>query len=84
MSSSSTLQEETGVKPAWAVEAFDDLDEDVRQSIARIQASPLIPHRDSVRGFIYDVRTGQLREVSPARAAELAGSAQAAVGTAAG
>lgn len=64
MSSSSTLQEETGVKPAWAVEAFDDLDEDVRQSIARIQASPFIPHKDSLRGFVYDVHSGELREVS--------------------
>ncbi len=78
------VQADTGIRPAFALEAFADLDEDVRQSIARIQASPLIPHRDSVRGFIYDVRTGQLREVSPARAAELAGSAKAAVGTAAG
>jgi carbonic anhydrase len=59
-----SLLEETGIKPAWAVEAFDDLDEDVRQSIARIQASPFIPHKHSVRGFVYDVHTGELREVS--------------------
>jgi len=59
-----SLLDETGIKPAWAVEAFDDLDEDVRQSIARIQASPFIPHKDSVRGFVYDVHTGELREVS--------------------
>lgn len=58
------LLEETGIKPAWAVEAFDDLDEDVHQSIARIQASPFIPHKDSVRGFVYDVHSGELREVS--------------------
>jgi carbonic anhydrase len=58
------VQEETGIKPAWAAEAFDDLDEDVRQSIARIQASPFIPRKDSVRGFVYDVATGRLREVS--------------------
>jgi carbonic anhydrase len=58
------LLEETGIKPAWAVEAFDDLDEDVRQSIARIQASPFIPHKHSVRGFVYDVHSGTVREVS--------------------
>ncbi len=59
-----SLLDETGIKPAWAVEAFDDLDEDVRQSIARIQASPFIPHKDSVRGFVYDVHTGAVREIS--------------------
>jgi carbonic anhydrase len=59
-----SLLDETGIKPAWAVEAFDDLDEDVRQSIARILASPFIPNKDSVRGFVYDVHTGELREVS--------------------
>ena len=59
-----SLQDETGIKPAWAVEAFDDLDEDVRQSIARIHASPFIPHKDSLRGFVYDVHTGEVREVS--------------------
>jgi carbonic anhydrase len=59
-----SIQEETGIKPAWAVEAFGDLEEDVRQSIARIQASPFIPSKDSVRGFVYDVHTGAVREVS--------------------
>jgi carbonic anhydrase len=59
-----SLLHETGIKPAWAVEAFDDLDEDVRQSIARIQASPFIPNKDSVRGFVYDVHSGEVREVS--------------------
>jgi carbonic anhydrase len=59
-----SLLDETGIKPAWAVEAFDDLDEDVRQSIARIQASPFIPHKGSVRGFVYDVHTGAVREIS--------------------
>jgi len=59
-----SIQDETGIKPAWAVEAFDDLDEDVRQSIARIQASPFIPNKSSVRGFVYDVHTGAVREVS--------------------
>jgi len=59
-----TVQEDTGIKPEWAVEAFPDLDEDVRQSIARIKASPFIPRKDSVRGFVYDVHTGGLNEVS--------------------
>ena len=54
---------ETGVKPAWAPEAFNDLDTDVRQSIARIKAEPAIPLTDAVRGFVYDVATGALREV---------------------
>jgi carbonic anhydrase len=54
---------ETGIKPAWAVEAFDDLDTDVRQSIARIKVSPFIPHTDAVRGFVFDVATGKLSEV---------------------
>jgi carbonic anhydrase len=57
------LQEETGIKPEWAVEAFDDLEGDVRQSIARIKSSPFIPKKDRVRGFVYDVRTGRLAEV---------------------
>ena len=52
---------ETGVKPAWAPEAFNDLDTDVRQSIARIKAEPAIPLKDAVRGFVYDVATGALR-----------------------
>ena len=55
---------DTGVKPTWAAEAFDDLDTDVRQSIARIKAEPSIPLKDSVRGFVYDVANGKLREVS--------------------
>ncbi len=54
---------ETGIKPDWSAEAFSDLEEDVRQSIARIVADPFIPHTDRVRGFIYDVATGRLREV---------------------
>ena len=58
-----TIQDETGVKPEWAAESFPDLDEDVRQSLARIQASPFIPHKDAVRGFVYEVETGKLREV---------------------
>jgi carbonic anhydrase len=57
------IQDETGVKPTWAAEAFSDLDADVRQSIARIHAEPAIPSKESVRGFVYDVTTGALREV---------------------
>ncbi len=57
------VQADTGIKPQWAAEAFGDLDEDVRQSINRIKASPFIPHRDSVRGFVFDVGTGKLREI---------------------
>jgi carbonic anhydrase len=59
-----SVQDDTGIKPEWAVESFTDLDEDVRQSIARIKASPFIPRKDAVRGFVYDVETGGLREVS--------------------
>ena len=58
------FQEEKAIKPEWAAEAFSDLDVDVRQSIARIKASPFIPRTDSVRGFVFDVATGVLREVS--------------------
>jgi carbonic anhydrase len=58
------IEKETGIKPEWAAEAFPDVDADVRQSINRIKASPFIPLKDSVRGFVYDVHTGALREVS--------------------
>ena len=58
------IQEDTGIKPHWSAEAFDDLEGDVRQSIARIKASPFVPRKDSVRGFVYDVHTGRLREVA--------------------
>ena len=58
------IQQDTGVKPQWAAEAFADLHEDVRQSMARVKASPFIPHKDSVRGFVYEVETGRLREVT--------------------
>jgi carbonic anhydrase len=57
------IAKEIGIKPSWAAEAFTDLDDDVRQSIGRITADPFIPHKESVRGFVYDVRTGSLREV---------------------
>jgi carbonic anhydrase len=57
------LEQDTGVKPEWAVETFGDLEQDLRQSIARITGSPFIPRRDKVRGFVYEVETGNLREV---------------------
>ena len=57
------IQEEVGIKPEFALEAFTDLEEDVRQSIRRIKASPFIPYKDNVRGFIYEVESGRLREV---------------------
>lgn len=57
------IQEDTGIKPEWAAETFEDVEEDVRQSIARIKASPFIPHKDQVRGFVYEVESGRLREV---------------------
>jgi carbonic anhydrase len=58
------LEQATGIRPRWSSEAFSDLDEDVRESIRRIKASPFVPRTDSVRGFVCDVATGQLREVS--------------------
>jgi carbonic anhydrase len=58
-----SIQDETGIRPSWAAEAFSDLEEDVRQSRARILASPFIPHKESVRGFVFDVATGKLNEV---------------------
>jgi carbonic anhydrase len=57
-----SVQEDVGIKPAWAAEAFTDLEEDVRQSLARIEASPFIPSKKA-RGFVYDVETGKLSEV---------------------
>jgi carbonic anhydrase len=59
-----SIQADTGIKPPWAAEAFGDLDGDVRQSIARIKASPFVPYTDAVRGFVFDVATGKLNEVS--------------------
>jgi carbonic anhydrase len=58
-----SIRDETGIKPPWSAEAFPDLDEDVRQSIARIKASPFIPRQDAIRGFVFDVATGKLNEV---------------------
>jgi carbonic anhydrase len=58
------IEADTGVRPPFALEAFPDLDQDVRQSIARIKASPFVPHKDAVRGFVFDVGSGALREVT--------------------
>jgi carbonic anhydrase len=58
-----SIEQETGIKPAWSAEAFDDLEGNVRQSAARIKASPFIPRKDQVRGFVYEVESGRLREV---------------------
>ena len=60
------IEAETGLRPAFALEAFGDLELDVRQSMSRIQANPFIPRKDQVRGFIYDCATGRLNEVIPA------------------
>ena len=57
------IEADTGLRPSFALEAFPDVDADVRQSIARIQANPFIPKKDQVRGFVYEVETGKLREV---------------------
>jgi carbonic anhydrase len=59
------IEADTGLRPSFALEAFPDADADVIQSIARIKASPFIPHTDAVRGFVYEVETGRLREVGP-------------------
>ena len=60
------IESEVGIRPAFALEAFSDLEDDIRQSIARIKASPFVPHKSNVRGFVYDVRTGKLNEVGAA------------------
>ncbi|MFF5531071.1 beta-class carbonic anhydrase [Streptomyces cinerochromogenes] len=62
----SELEMEVGQRPAWAVESFRDVDQDVRQSMQRVRTSPFLLHKDDVRGFVFDVRTGLLREVDPA------------------
>ncbi|GGP69295.1 beta-class carbonic anhydrase [Streptomyces abikoensis] len=59
------IEAEVGQRPPWAVEAFKDLDQDVRQSMQRVRTSPFLPHRDDVRGFVFDVTTGLLREIDP-------------------
>ena len=58
------VQDDTGIKPEWPAETFTDLEEDVRQSIARIKASPFVPNKDNIRGFVFEVETGNLREVT--------------------
>ncbi|MGI0130168.1 MAG: hypothetical protein ACREEC_08485 [Thermoplasmata archaeon] len=58
------IESEVGIRPHFALEAFANPETDVKQSIGRIQASPFIPDKTSVRGFVYDVRTGRLNEVS--------------------
>ena len=58
------IEADIGLRPHFALEAFSDLERDIRQSIARIKASPFVPHKDSIRGFVYDVRTGALQEVT--------------------
>ena len=58
------IVDDTGLKPAFAMEPFKDVEEDVRQSLARIKASPFIPHKQELRGFVYDVKSGHLREVT--------------------
>ena len=60
------IEADTGLRPSFALEAFGDLEKDVSQSMARIQASPFIPRKDQVRGFIYDCASGRLNEVVPA------------------
>jgi carbonic anhydrase len=64
------IQEDVGIKPHFPMESFIDLEDDVRQSIARIQASPFILNKDNVRGFVYEVETGRLREVARAVTSE--------------
>jgi carbonic anhydrase len=59
------LELEVGQRPAWAVESFQDVEQDVRQSIQRVRTSPFLPHTEDVRGFVFDVRTGRLSEVLP-------------------
>ncbi|MEU2544847.1 carbonic anhydrase [Streptomyces roseolus] len=59
------LEDEVGRRPAWAVEAFRGVDQDVRQSMQRVRTSPFLPHTDDVRGFVFDVTTGLLREIHP-------------------
>lgn len=58
------IEKDTGIRPPWAMEAFADPDADVRQSISRLKASPFLPHADGIRGFVFEVETGRLREIS--------------------
>ncbi len=63
---SDQIEADTGVRPPFPLESFPDLDGNVRDSIEKITTNPFIPNKDSVRGFVYEVETGRLREVSPA------------------
>ncbi|GGM98090.1 carbonic anhydrase [Streptomyces sp. ID05-26A] len=63
------LEADTGLRPTWAVEAFKVVEQSVRGSMARLRHSPFIPHTDKIRGFVYDVHTGELREVDAAETA---------------
>ena len=58
------IEADTGLRPSFSMEAFGNLEQDIRQSISRIQANPFIPNKDQVRGFVYDCATGRLNEVS--------------------
>ncbi len=58
------VEQDAGIRPAFAMEAFSHLEDDLRQSMARIAGSPFVPHKDRIRGFVYEVETGLLREVS--------------------
>jgi carbonic anhydrase len=60
------IEADTGVRPPFVLEAFPDLEENVRESIDRIKTNPFVPNKDAVRGFVYEVETGRLREVPPA------------------
>jgi carbonic anhydrase len=57
------IEEDTGLRPPFALEAFSNPEDDVRQSVRRIQASPFVPYKGDIRGFVYDVETGRLNEV---------------------
>ncbi|WP_037604789.1 beta-class carbonic anhydrase [Streptacidiphilus rugosus] len=59
------LEREVGIRPSWALESFTDLDQDVRQSMARVRTSPFLLHHEDIRGFVFDVHTGLLREIEP-------------------
>jgi carbonic anhydrase len=59
----SAIKQDTGLRPPFDMEDFEDLEDDVRESIARIQSSPFVPHKDQIRGFVYECETGLLREV---------------------
>jgi carbonic anhydrase len=59
------LEAEVGIRPTWALESFTDLEQDVRQSMARVRTSPFLLHHEDIRGFVFDVTTGLLREIAP-------------------